>query len=60
MKTVTFDEQIWKLVPKEPTKEMLEAGTIPKGLTMDGYPTQHSIRDKYIAMLHAAPECKEE
>lgn len=46
----------WQLVPVEPTQVMLEAGSFPKGLTMDGYPRPHSIKDKYGAMLAAAPK----
>lgn len=55
MKTVTFDEKKWKLVPIEPTDEMCIAAI------------SASLGDKAIngkpqwdAMIAAAPEHKEE
>lgn len=49
MKTVTFDESVWQLVPVEPTAEMLlaAAGEV------------HSATywgSAYLAMLAAAPK----
>jgi len=46
----------WIVVPLQPTKNMLEAGFAPNGLTMDGYPNPHTLEDKYISMIHARPE----
>ncbi len=48
MKTVTFDESVWQLVPVEPTIEMVQAAT-HKSV---GFGT----RAAYQAMLAAAPK----
>ena len=47
MKTVTFDESVWQLVPVEPTIEMVKAATH----SAVGFGT----RAAYKAMLSAAP-----
>lgn len=44
MKTVTFDESSWKLVPVEPTAEMYDAGDM-----------QLATKQVWDAMLAAAP-----
>lgn len=49
MKTVTFDPDKWQLVPKEPTKEMVDAAC-----AVD--PERESV---YTAYLTAAPQCPE-
>ena len=46
----------WQLVPMKPTYEMLDAAMAPKGRTVDGRSNPHTISDKYIAMLAAAPK----
>lgn len=48
MKTVTFDESVWQLVPVEPTIEMISAATRDSV----GFGT----RAVYQAMLAAAPK----
>ena len=48
MKTVTFDENVWQLVPVEPTIEMISAATRDSV----GFGT----RAEYKAMLAAAPK----
>ena len=48
MKTVTFDENVWQLVPVEPTIEMISAATRDSV----GFGT----RAEYKAMLVAAPK----
>lgn len=45
----------YAIVPIEPTSEMIEAAFAPKGFTMDGYPNQHTLADKYKAMVEVAP-----
>lgn len=50
MITVTFDENKWKLVPVEPTKEMWDA--------YDDAPDD--IDSEWHAMLMAAPEASNE
>jgi hypothetical protein len=46
---VTFDEEEWKIVPKQPTFLMIEAGD------------QHSYSEEvYAAMLAISPEPEEE
>ena len=50
MQTVTYDDDLWQIVPKEPAKEMCEAGG-----------KEHRISDgqiyyTYKAMLQAAPK----
>lgn len=56
MKTITYDESKWQLVPKEPTREMIEAGN-------DGFrqpdSRRHTVSSCYKAMLAAAPKLEE-
>lgn len=47
MKTITFDETQWQLVPKEPTRNMEYAASL--------LPDYFDIGDEYRAMLAAAP-----
>jgi hypothetical protein len=44
MRTVTFDEREWKIVPKEPTFLMIEAGNL-----------HDYSEDVYAAMLAISP-----
>jgi hypothetical protein len=53
MRTVTYDETLWKLVPKEPSTGMINAGECG---CMDNDVTVYI----YHAMLSAAPEYKED
>lgn len=47
MRTITYDETQWQLVPKEPTRSMI----------LDGQSRMWSgIRPAYEAMLAAAPQ----
>lgn len=50
MKTITYDETKWRLVPIEPTEEMLFAADWPENGTLDAY----------RAMLDAAPHPEDE
>lgn len=50
MKTVTYDETLWKLVPIKPTDDMVWAGNY--------YQPCH-CSTSYDEMLKNAPECKE-
>lgn len=49
MKTITYDESKWQLVPKEPTTEMFRVGCE----VHDQRPSE--VREVYSAMLAAAP-----
>ena len=51
MKTVTFDEEKWQLVPKEPTQDMIIAG---------GYAGPFSTVGIYKAFIKAAPQLPKE
>ena len=57
MKTITYDETTWKLVPIEPTYEMLEAGEGAIAPTYTDTPVSVPF-DIYRARLAAAPEAK--
>lgn len=54
MKTVTYDDSKWRLVPEEPTAEMLEE------IRLIPHFTQRALAVRYQAMLAAAPEYKGE
>ena len=63
MKTVTFDDSVWQLVPVEPTQEMRLAGVAAQSEKLKRYalggslpPIDHGIPDAYSAMLAAAPK----
>ena len=63
MKTVTFDDSVWQLVPAEPTQEMRLAGVAAQSEKLKRYalggslpPIDHGIPDAYSAMLAAAPK----
>jgi hypothetical protein len=60
MKTVTFDETLWQLVPKEPTEEMIDGGC-QIALTEET-PEQYCVYIKKIISeaLAAAPEAPEQ
>jgi len=49
MKTITFDETMWQLVPKEPTQKMLNSA-------WDNMVYRTEMLASYQAMLSAAPE----
>ena len=50
MQTVTYDDDLWQIVPKEPAKEMCESG-VKEHRISDG-----QIDYTYKAMLQAAPK----
>ena len=62
MKTITYDETTWKLVPIEPTPEMMlvaqkadhDHGDHEEWLEYDG----EDVKRVYRAMLAASPEAK--
>ena len=63
MKTVTFDESVWQLVPVESTPGMLLAGVAAQSEKLKRYalggslpPIDHGMPDAYRAMLAAAPK----
>ena len=63
MKTVTFDESVWQLVPVEPTVIMVSDGASAQKKKLDNYalsgswpPIGHGIDAAYQAMLAAAPK----
>jgi NOL1/NOP2/fmu family ribosome biogenesis protein len=59
MKTVTFDETKWKLVPLEPTYEMLDGAY--EGISLSTAHTNHGVEAHvYHAFISRAPEHKEE
>jgi hypothetical protein len=63
MKTVTFDETKWKLVPLEATQDITEAICHAKNLTrrgLDAVMSNNELESIYRAMIAAAPEHKEE
>lgn len=49
MKTVTYDETKWVMVPIEPTQTMCEAFN-------DSDNGRKSLRERYISMLAAVPQ----
>lgn len=53
MKTITYDETTWKLVPIEPTPAMITAALESSHLL-----TVRRVMACYDAMLAAAPEAK--
>ncbi len=56
MKTITYDETKWKLVPVEPTEEMLDAA----GDECQYRKSAHTVsEDRWAAMLAAAPAAPE-
>lgn len=62
MKTITFDETKWKLVPIEPTKEMEKSAFLNVEINhFPGFNSGTEARNSiYYAMLSAAPEYKPE
>ena len=63
MKTVTFDESVWQLVPVEPTIIMVSDGASAQKKKLRDYalggslpPIGHGIDAAYRAMLTAAPK----
>ena len=52
MKTVTFDESVWQLVPKVPTREMIEQGNAAMAYDC----CSGDASDAYQAMLSATPK----
>ncbi len=52
MKTITYDENEWKLVPVEPTDKMLYAAAD----CIDEYAAFNSAAAAYREMLAAAPQ----
>ena len=55
MKTVTFDENVWQLVPKVPTREMIEQGNAAMAYDC----CSGDASDAYQAMLAAAPKLRD-
>ena len=55
MKTVTFDENVWKLVPKVPTRDMITSGN--DAMAYDCCSGDAS--DAYQAMLASAPKLRD-
>lgn len=53
MKTITFDETKWKLVPVEPTREMLIAALDTDNASYDNH--QYVLTEQWKDMLAAAP-----
>lgn len=53
MKTITFDETKWKLVPVQPTREMLMAALDADNASYDNH--QHVLTEQWKDMLAAAP-----
>ena len=51
MKTVTFDESVWQLVPMEPTTKMVMAS---------GFLSEGRAREVWVDMLAAAPKLEDE
>ena len=51
MKTITYDETKWQLVPKCPTDEMYFAGKKALETSM----MQSKAAEAYVAMLESAP-----
>ena len=65
MKTVTFDESVWQLVPVEPTIIMVSDGASAQEKKLRDYalggslpPIGHGVDASYRAMLAAAPKPK--
>lgn len=63
MKTITFDETKWKLVPIEPTKEMIESGRWKEyeeeSSRLCGV-SDSTVQEVYLNLIYAAPEYKPE
>lgn len=57
MKTVTYDEEQWQLVPKKPTPEMCDALRIGSRRDVPGNPL---CETRWAAALARAPKMKEE
>jgi len=53
MKTITFDETKWKLVPVQPTREMLMAALDADNASYDNH--QYVLTEQWNAMLAATP-----
>lgn len=53
MKTITFDETKWKLVPVQPTREMLMAALDADNASYDNH--QYVLTEQWKDMLAAAP-----
>lgn len=53
MKTVTYDETRWKLVPVKATHEMLEAAFLCTAISVE------RLERAYRAMLSASPDGQE-
>lgn len=61
MKTVTFDEKLWKLVPIEPTEEMANAFVDEdSSITLKQTNLPQAIKRLYQAMIAAAPQPQRE
>ena len=58
MKTVTYDETLWQIVPIEPTDEMFMAGYNERSNQIRN--DDESIVDVYKAMLSAAPNLQDD
>jgi hypothetical protein len=56
MKTVTFDEAKWKLVPVEPTDAMVDAAC-PVGEAVDHFDMKTALREAIAAATAPAPSC---
>lgn len=61
MKTITFDESAWVLVPVEPTLEMVAEGAESIEVDRKGHRhvSSRTARNCYVAMLAAAPTVKQ-
>lgn len=56
-RTITFDDEQWQVVPREPTDSMLAAVNAENDrAAVDGRPHGASFADMYYAALDAAPE----
>ena len=53
MKTITFDETKWKLVPVQPTREMLMAALDADNASYDNH--QYVLTEQWKDMIGAAP-----
>lgn len=60
MKTVTYDETKWVMVPKEPTPEMQTAGGIAVKFDTAAINKLWTANKVYEAMLSAASQLQEE
>lgn len=59
MKTITYDDTKWKLVPIEPTRDMKESGYMQLPIIGAESVGADRITDMYKAMLSAAPRPEE-